>query len=192
MFTLDGKLSFVNIEQNYLNQLNKACPEVYYKSQGYDNKPYVGIMINNANRKYVVPLSSAKEKHKKWANVNKECYLIYEKAEQSNMSPNDIWIKEQDGCVKHILSALDIKKMIPIVDGTYTRVNLNYENNDTEEMKKYKDLLNKEYLFCLKIINEIIDKANKLYDAQMNTGVVLKFCCDFKVLEKVADSYKRN
>ena len=49
--------------------------------------------------------------------------------------------------VKHILSVLDIKKMIPIVDGLYSRVNLNSDNSDTDEMKKYKDLLNKEYVF---------------------------------------------
>ena len=66
--------------------------------------------------------------------------------------------------VKHILSVIDIKKMIPIVDGLYSRVNINDDNSDTDEISKYKDLLNKEYVFILKIIDEIIDKANKLYD----------------------------
>ena len=66
--------------------------------------------------------------------------------------------------VKHILSVKDIKKMIPIVDGLYSRVNINDDNSDTDEIRKYKDLLNKEYVFILKIIDEIIDKANKLYD----------------------------
>ena len=32
-----------------------------------------------------------------------------------------------------------------------------------------------------------IEKANKLYDKQMRTGKVAKFCCDFKALEEVAD-----
>ena len=66
--------------------------------------------------------------------------------------------------MKHILSVIDIKKMIPIVDGLYSRVNINDDNSDTDEIRKYKDLLNKEYVFILKIIDEIIDKANKLYD----------------------------
>ena len=47
--------------------------------------------------------------------------------------------------------------------------------------------MNKEYSFCLRIINEVIRKANRLYDKQMETGKVVKFCCDFKVLEEVAD-----
>lgn len=122
MFILEGKLTFINIEQSYLQKLHDACSEVYYKPSGYENKPYIGILINKNDRKYVIPLSSAKEKHKTWKNV-----------------------------------------------------------------KKYKDLLNKEYSFCLKVIDEVIGRANKLYDKQMATGKVVKFCCDFKALEEVAD-----
>ena len=122
MFTLEGKLTFINIDQSYLKKLHDACSEMYYKPSGYENKPYIGILINKNDRKYVIPLSSAKEKHKTWKNV-----------------------------------------------------------------KKYKDLLNKEYSFCLKVIDEVIGRANKLYDKQMATGKVVKFCCDFKALEEVAD-----
>lgn len=122
MFILEGKLTFINIEQSYLKKLHDACSEVYYKPSGYENKPYIGILINKNDRKYVIPLSSAKEKHKTWKNV-----------------------------------------------------------------KKYKDLLNKKYSFCLKVIDEVIGRANKLYDKQMATGKVVKFCCDFKALEEVAD-----
>lgn len=122
MFILEGKLTFINIEQSYLKKLHDACSEVYYKPSGYENKPYIGILINKNDRKYVIPLSSAKEKHKTWKNV-----------------------------------------------------------------KKYKDLLNKEYSFCLKVIDEVIGRANKLYDKHMATGKVVKFCCDFKALEEVAD-----
>ena len=122
MFILEGKLTFINIEQSYLKKLHDACSEVYYKPSGYENKPYIGILINKNDRKYVIPLSSAKEKHKTWKNV-----------------------------------------------------------------KKYKDLLNKEYSFCLKVIDEVIGRANKLYDKQMATGKGVKFCCDFKALEEVAD-----
>lgn len=69
--------------------------------------------------------------------------------------------------------------MIPIVDGVYSRVNINPDDSDTDDVKKYS--------FCLKVIDEVIGKANKLYDKQMATGKVVKFCCDFKALEEVAD-----
>ena len=114
---------------------------------------------------------------------------MYEKAEKSKMRREDIWIsiEDDDKNVKHILSVMDIKKMIPIVDGVYQTVNINVDKNDSANTKKYKDLLNKEYRFCLKIITDVLEKANKLYDKQMRTGKVAKFCCDFKALEEVAD-----
>lgn len=88
-------------------------------------------------------------------------------AKKSSMGQGDIWVTVEENDVKHILSVIDIKKMIPIVDGVYSRVNINSDDTDTDDVKKYKDLLNKEYSFCLKIINEVIRKANKLYDKQM-------------------------
>lgn len=83
-------------------------------------------------------------------------------------------------------------KMFPVIEGVYTIVNLNPENDDTEELKKYKDLLNKEYSFCLKIVDDVIRKANKLYSKQMSTGKILKYCCDFKALEIASSTYFEN
>lgn len=191
MFTLDGKLKFITIDQEYLKALNAQCSEVYYKAKGYESKPYVGILINEGNRQYVIPLSSAKDKHKSWKNVNQECYLVYEYVSKTKMGTNDIWVQETAGDdVKHILSIIDIKKMIPVKNGVYNIVNINKDTSDSEDVAKYKDLLNKEYVFCLKIINDLIAKANKLYDGQMRSGKVKKFCCDFKALEQVCNTYK--
>ena len=96
MFTLEGKLTFINIEQNYLKKLHDACSEVYYKSSGYEN-------------------------NKTWKNVDKGCYLVYEMAKKSSMGQGDIWVATEEDDVKHILSVMDIKKMIPIVDGVYNK-----------------------------------------------------------------------
>ena len=71
MFALEGKLTFINIDKKYLEKSYDACSEVYYKTSGYENKPYVGILSNKNNRKYAIPLSSSKEKHKRWKNINK-------------------------------------------------------------------------------------------------------------------------
>lgn len=92
MFTLEGNLSFIYIEQSYIKKLHDACSEVYYKDSDYERKPYIGILISNNNKRYVIPLSSAKEKHKSWKNVNKECYLIYEKVKRACMGQKDIKI----------------------------------------------------------------------------------------------------
>ena len=190
MFEFNGNIKFINIDSNYVKKLNLVCPEVYYKSVGYDNKPYIGILINEENRSYVIPLSSAKEKHKNWKNINQECYLVYEYALKSKMGDADIWVRDdEENLVKHIMAVIDIKKMIPVKPGVYKEVNLNKENADTPEMVKYKDLMNKEYSFCLKIAGDLIKKANRLYKSQVTTGKVKKFCCDFKLLEQVCDAY---
>jgi protein AbiQ len=182
-------MKFINVDIDYVKALHDMCEEVRYNSIGYDNKLYVGILINNNERKYVIQLSSAKKKHRYWKDINKEMYLIYENVSKSDMSNNDIWVETDKGKVKHIMSVLDIKKMIPIKDGYYSVVQLNPKAEDSEKISKYKALLNKEYSFCLKIIDEVIEKANKIYDKQIRTGNIAKFCCDFKKLERVCDTY---
>lgn len=192
MFKLEDNLKFVNVDIDYLKALHDACSEVYYLPYEYENKPCVGILISKDNYKYVLPLTSAKEKHKTWKNSNTDRMLIYEMVNHHKLSTKDIYTKVDDtDVVKHILSAIDVKKMIPILDTVINEVDINYSKSDSEDEKKYKDLLNKEYGFCVKIANELISKASKVYDKQMETGKVQKFACDFKELEKVADNYSK-
>ena len=192
MFKLSDNLKFIVINQDYIKALHDICTEVYYKPLNYENKPYLGILIQTTNeRKYVIPLSSAKEKHRAWKDVDKERYLIYELAKIEKLTSTDIWktIPDESDYVKHILSAIDIKKMIPVKDGLYHVINLNPCATDTEDVKKYKDLLNKEYSFCLKCMDDIMRKADKIYENQKQTGKVTKYACDYTLLESVCDTY---
>lgn len=50
--------------------------------------------------------------------------------------------------------------------------------------------MNKEFAFCVKILPQIIQKASKLYEKQKETGVVIKFCCDFRLLEEKCREYE--
>ena len=190
MFKLKDKLKFINISQDYFKYLHDHCSEVYYKQFNYDNKPYLGILINNENNQYVIPLSSAKEKHKLWKNTDTNRFLVYENCDKSSLSKNAIYKENPDGSIKHILSAIDLKKMIPVKEGIYSIVDLVAKQNDTTEERNYKNLLNKEFSFCLKILPSIIQKANKLYNKQIETGKIIKFCCDFKLIEEKCDQYK--
>ena len=91
---------------------------------------------------------------------------------------------------QNLISEFLFKKIIPIKQGLYTEVNLNPDATDTKYDKKFKVLLNIEYTFCLKIMNSIIQKASKLYEKQMTSGKIVKFCCDFKLLEEKSREYK--
>lgn len=63
------------------------------------------------------------------------------------------------------------------------------QESDSDAEKKYKVLLNIEYSFCLKIIDSVINKASRLYEKQIRTKKVIKFCCDFRLLEEKCREY---
>ena len=189
MFSLKKNLKFITIDQNYLKTLHDSCREVYYKPTGYEKKPYIGILIEEKGVEYVIPLSSAKEKHKSWKNVDTDRFLIFENCKTAETGTKDIYVKNKDGTFKHILSVIDLKKMIPIKSGLYSEVDLNPSKKDSVQEIKYKVLLNIEYTFCLKIIDSVIQKASKLYEKQISTGKGIKFCCDFKLLEEKCREY---
>ena len=189
MFSLKKNLKFITIDQNYLKTLHDSCREVYYKPTGYEKKPYIGILVEENGIEYVISLSSAKEKHKLWKNVDTDRFLIFENCKTAETGTKDIYVKNKDGTFKHILSVIDLKKMIPIKSGLYSEVDLNPSKKDSVQEIKYKVLLNIEYTFCLKIIDSVIQKASKLYEKQISTGKVIKFCCDFKLLEEKCREY---
>ena len=146
--------------------------------------------MQEGGAEYVIPLSSAKEKHKAWKNVEADRFLIFENCEKAERGSKDVYTRNADGSFKHILSVMDLKKMIPIKAGLYSEVDLNPSESDAPADKKYKVLLNIEYSFCLKIIDSVIQKASKLYEKQMATKKVIKFCCDFQLLEEKCGEYE--
>jgi len=190
MFTLQGNLKFVSIDQTYLKSLYDVCSEVFYKPAAYETKPYIGILLQTNGMQYVIPLTSAKPKHRLMKDIDQDRFLVYEYTNPAVLSSGDIWSATgPSGLVKHILAAIDVKKMIPIKQGVYQITDLNKRPEDSPEQQRYKDLLNKEYSFCLKILPELLARADKLYSKQMQTGRVAKFCCDFKALEAVCAAY---
>ena len=73
-FKLIDNLKFVNVDLNYLKKLYEISSEVYFKESDYQNKPYLDILLSSDSFKYVIPLTSAKEKHKYW--LEKDAQLI--------------------------------------------------------------------------------------------------------------------
>lgn len=89
---------------------------------------------------------------------------------------------------KRILSVLEIKKMFPVVDGVYYLADLSTQATDIEEEQR-RNLMIKEYFFCKKYDEQIESKAKKIYEKQIETGIVAQYHCNFKLLESVADTY---
>ena len=76
------------------------------------------------------------------------------------------------------MSILDIKKMIPVPEDCYKRIDFKLL-----EDSKYRDLFEKEYKFCLSIKSKILLKAEKLYQKQKASGIVRAGNCSFEILE---------
>ncbi len=174
------KYGFYTVDPDYLEYLNKIDSEVYYNpSYRSSIKPFVGIIIGIENYNYFIPVSSAKEKHKRWRNVSDEHFLIYEVIDNNITISGDIYKFYSEKEKMHILAILDIKKMIPVPNGCYERI----EFDELQDLR-YKALFEKEYAFCLNVKMKVVKKVEELYHKQKETGLIRRANCNFSVLEK--------
>lgn len=181
-------LGLYNVNLDYLKYLNSIDPEVQFTHEkDYTKKPFLGIVVIIDSYTQLIPLTSSKPKHIKWKNVGTAHYLIYEQVEKTELRKNDVFKSTSDTKALKILAALDIKKMIPVYDGLYSRINF-----DKLTDQRYADLLEKEYRFCQKHQNGIISKVTQVYTEQKETGKVYPMYCNFAKLEAACAQYKVN
>lgn len=183
-----SRLEFYTVDLKYVERLHQIDKEVFYdaNSQFYEKKPYIGILTMMGGHHYFIPLTSAKPKHAKWKNVTKDNYLIYEMIPEHQVTKRQIYKKIfNTGMVKHILSVLEIKKMIPVKEGWYQKIDFSkIENQD------YRALLQKEYFFLRPLFSAIQQKAEKIYTEQKETEIIHPFYCNFTRLEAICDTYQ--
>ena len=198
---------FVFIDTAYLKYLHNYDSEIFFSADtDYSKKPHLGILINCHGRKYVIPLTSAKRKHSGWRDVTATNYRIYEEIDIRTtvtdrydviVDQTDINKLRQNGIPeeefayhkKRILSVLEIKKMLLVVEGVYSYAELSTRSTEIEDEQR-RNLMIKEYFFCKKIKTQIESKAKKIYERQIMSGVVAPYHCNYKLLESVADAYK--
>ncbi len=176
---------FYVINPDYLEYLYNIDSEVYYDlSYRKSMKTFLGIIVLVGNYNYFIPMTSAKEKHKKWKNVSDEHFLLYELVDINVEISKDIYKFYSNKKKIHVLSVLDIKKMIPVPNGAYEKLVF----NKLKDMS-YKELLKKEYQFCLSIKEKVMNKVQKIYKKQKETGIVRKANCNFLKLEKAMSKW---
>ena len=201
-----SKVQFVYIDIDYLKAMNEADSEIFYdeNNKEYKFKPHLGMLINQEDREYVIPLTSAKEKHKKWADVSGEWYRIYEIIDITTtpVRKNDIIvdIKNQDllknipletrkNYKQRILSVLDIRKMFPVKKGVYTKIKFEISSRASIADNQRMAVMLKEYNFICNIKEKIEEKAEKIYVKQQKKNKILKYHCNYKKLEQASDEY---
>lgn len=176
---------FYHVDLDYLRYLHGIDSEVQFsESKNYSAKPFLGIVVMLGERHYVIPLTSAKPKHTKLRYTDMGHYLIYEQIPKTELGAKDIYKDISDTEVRKLFSMLEIKKMIPVSPELCERI-------DFDELtdRRYVDLLEKEYRFCQKIQDGILEKAKRLYEDQKRTGYVRSMCCNYSKLEKACDAY---
>lgn len=181
---IKNRIGLYTIDVNYLKALREADTEVFY-STNYESKPFVGVIVTESGYNYFIPLTSAKPKHLHWGNVSDRHILIYEEASPSAVHENWVYKNMGNGKVKHILSVLDVKKMIPVPRGMFHRVNIKDIPN-----QGYRALLEREYRIVLKFQDRILESVHNTYTYQKSSGIVREFHCNFAALEKVYDKHK--
>lgn len=202
------EFKFVYVDVDYLKKLHDEDNEILYADNAnYEKKPHLGILISNNNFEYVIPLTSAKDKHKQWRDITSTNYRIYETIDirTTRTDSFDIIVEENDFnklrkmgvnendfkyFKKRILSVLEIKKMFPIIKGKYSFVDLDTHSLDAETEQR-RILMQKEYFFCRNYMDAIKDKAKSIYDKQIETGIVQTFHCNYKKLENVAKMFEK-
>ena len=164
-------LYLIRVNQKYVEYLKRYDKKVQDNLNEKKNKPYLGVLLERENKKYFVPLSSPKKKHKKFVDLERE-----------NKLPIDIFLIKEIGNNK-LIGVLNLNNMIPIKDEVIEYFNI-------KEDKDYS-LLKKEYIYCIKNQEELIKRANKIYDlvTKHNKISLIKRSCNFKLLEKKCEEY---
>lgn len=190
-----------------MKKMHEVESEIFFVDNAqYEKKPHLGVLTTINGQKYVIPLTSAKEKHRTWADVTATNYILYEiiNIETTPIDAEDIIVDVKNTELlrrkgispekyykykKRLLSVLEIKKMFPVKDGVYTYVDFKQDPALGLEENQRRGLMYKEYRFCLSIKDAVEKKAKKIYDNQMKKGKVLKYHCNLKKLEEACNKY---
>lgn len=154
-----NKFSFFEVDKSYVAFLKTKDSRIPDISYSTNDKFICGVLFEIDSMKYYAPISS------------------FDKPQKSN-----ILIKNIKG---KATSSIRFSFMFPVPD------ELVHIKDFSKEKESYKRLLREELVYCNKNAEKIIDKANYIYEAVTveKDPLMLKNCCDFKVLEKACIEY---
>ena len=165
-----NKLKMVKVDEDYCNFLRKYDSKIIYNTKGKENRPFVGILFEVNQFKYFAPLTSPKVKHLTMKNT-----IDFMKINKGNYG------------------AINFNNMIPLIENTYTVIELNRKITDLEKLK-YQKLLVEQYLWLNSRYIQICQRAEKLYKYYYKNRLpesVKERCCNFKLLEEKSIEYKK-
>ena len=170
-----NKLGLYTMDVNYVAELAKVDNKVMSVSpqQHKERRPFVGVVVICNNKEYCIPLTSPKPKHATMKN-----------------DKDFMKLSDKDG---NPLGAMNFNDMIPVDKRLIKIINVNPSPTDTPQDTAYKNLLQKQLIWCNDNKDIILKRADKLYKIITETPEKIpklaKRCCDFKKLEAALDKY---
>ena len=154
-----SNLSFYKINEAYIESLQIIDPDVRISTGDKRTRPYVGIVLTIEDRLFFAPLSSP-AKFPSTLDANE---LQITKAKKSNIEKRRISIKVFSNKHVHLCNVI-IGKIIPVPSSQITEISINdlLASSDSS-VKKYGDLLQKEYYAINAMKDTIYDKALHFY-----------------------------
>ena len=167
------RLNLYHIDMKYIRNLHKIDDRVSSVSPqiGKQHRVYVGIVVVCNEKRYLIPLSHPVEKHKKM-NPRADFDKIYDKN-------------------KKLIGVLNYNLMIPVGEQQLIKINLKSNKDDSIRDRYYKQLCIDELNWCRKNADNIINKANCLYNlcTKESNYKGKNRCLDFKKLEAECERY---
>ena len=161
-------MRFYTVSDDYINYLKKFEARVPNNYAG--GRPYIGLVFEINDFKYLAPLTSYKQKQDKIHTSSLAAFKLHERTNPENK-----------------LGMICLNNMIPVLDAEIKELDI-----DAQEAR-YKRMLYLQFEFIKTKKTEIIDKAQRLHEA-----VVLKkekfYCgisCNFSLLEQQHKNYKK-
>ena len=133
------------------------------------SRPFVGIIFSIMDFTYYAPLTSPKPKH-------------------LHMSNQIDFLKINNG----ILGAINFNNMIPVNDFSIKEISMRMDEDDTQDLVMYKQLLMNQLSWCNSHRDSILKQAEKLYNLIVNDKAWKSLsdrCCNFSEGEKRCKEY---
>ncbi|MBR2208266.1 MAG: type III toxin-antitoxin system ToxN/AbiQ family toxin [Synergistaceae bacterium] len=159
MDSKDEELYLYKVDPDYLKFLHKIDGRVSVK---FNNRPFIGLITIIGNITYILPLTSqTTEKRKELGKGKRSARITTFIRDSAEIEIADILYNN----------------MIPVLSANCEKLDIDpekdtYESNEIRFIRKHRQ--------------EIINKAKKVHDSRINQcddEFLLKFCCDFSLLE---------
>ena len=167
-----SKLKLYTVDMKYIRNLHNVDDKVPSVSPqiGKDERPFVGVVAMINGRKYCIPLTKPKDKHKTMRGSIDFTKIIHN---------------------GELLGALNFNQMIPVEEKQLRRIDIVIHKHDNADTRRKKTRLVKEAEWLEVHEHEVNNKANVLYEKYCSGEEfsAKKNCLDFPRLEKICDKF---